>query len=431
MSHMRVRADVSRRQFLQYSGSMMLGGSLLAACAGTGGSGSSGGSSDLPALTQWYHQYGEPGTHDAVLKYAKQYDKAKVSVSWLPGTGNEYPDKVRSALLGSNPPDVFENSSLSLDQVKAGLLAPLDDIIADVKSDFKPASLAPFTVNGKVYGIKMINDPTFVYYRKSMFQQAGLDIPKTIDDLIAAAKKLTTSDRKGIYVGPDGGVNALYLIAGWASGGDYLSSDNKIAFNTDRMAAAYQKLHELSTSGGILPDAPTFWWDSSTFQQGQVAMQWCGLWAMPLIKKSAVGDDFGVFPFPALDAQSQPATINGGWAQMVSAKSKNLDAAKAYVKWLWVTNSTIQKDWNVGYGFHVPPRISTSAQTDKLTQGQAADAVDILNKYGHAVSPLWNAAMDTALQNAVSQIVKTGQNAKATLDAAAEKCNSELQKELS
>jgi multiple sugar transport system substrate-binding protein len=431
MSHMRVPADISRRRFLQYSGSMMLGGSLLAACAGTGGSGSSGGSSDLPALTQWYHQYGEPGTHDAVLKYAKQYDKAKVSVSWLPGTGNEYPDKVRSALLGSNPPDVFENSSLSLDQVKAGLLAPLDDVIADVKSDFKPASLAPFTVNGKVYGIKMINDPTFVYYRKSMFQQAGLDIPKTMDDLIAAAKKLTTSDRKGIYVGPDGGVSALYQIAGWASGGDFLSSDNKILFNTDRMAAAYQKLHDLNASGGVLPDAPTFWWDSSTFQQGQVAMQWCGLWAMPLIKKSAVGDDFGVFPFPALDTQSQPATVNGGWAQMVSAKSKNLDAAKAYVKWLWVTNSTIQKDWNVGYGFHVPPRVSTSAETDKLKQGQAADAVDILNKYGHAMSPIWNAAMDTALQNAVSQIVKTGQNAKATLDAAAEKCNSELQKELS
>lgn len=431
MSHMRVRADLSRRRFLQYSGSMMLGGSLLAACAGTGGSGNGGGNSGLPALTQWYHQYGEPGTHDAVLKYAKQYDKAKVTVSWLPGTGNEYPDKVRSALLGSNPPDVFENSSLSLDQVKAGLLAPLDDVIADVKSDFKPASLAPFTVNGKVYGIKMINDPTFVYYRKSMFQQAGLGIPKTIDDLIAAAKKLTTSDRKGIYVGPDGGVNALYQIAGWAAGGDFLSSDNKIVFNTDRMAAAYQKLHELSTSGGILPDAPTFWWDSSTFQQGQVAMQWCGLWAMPLIKKSAVGDDFGVFPFPALDAQSQPATVNGGWAQMVSAKSKNLDAAKAYVKWLWITNSTIQKDWNVGYGFHVPPRVSTSAETDKLKQGQAADAVDILNKYGHAMSPIWNAAMDTALQNAVSQIVKTGQNARATLDAAAEKCNSELQKELS
>src|SRR6266581_2649023 len=190
----------SRRRFLQYSGSMALSGSLLAACAGTGsgGASSSGGSSgSLPSLQHWYHQYGEVGTHEAVLKYAKQYTKANVTVNWVPGTGNEYPNKVRAALLGSNAPDVFENASLSLDQVKAGLLEPLDDVIADVKSDFKPASLAPFTVNGKVYGIKMINDPTFIYYRKSMFQKAGVQPPTTIDELITVAKKLSSGNQKG------------------------------------------------------------------------------------------------------------------------------------------------------------------------------------------------------------------------------------------
>ena len=427
-----IPASLSRRRFLQYTGSLTLGSSLLAACAGTGsGGGSSTASSgSTPALTQWYHQYGEKGTHEAVLKYAKDYTKAKVTVSWVPGTGNEYPDKVRAALLGSKAPDVFELPGISVDQVKAGLLEPLDDLIADVKSDFNPASLAPFTVNGKIYGIKMINDPTFIYYRKSMFQQAGVQVPQTIDELITVAKKLTNGSRKGIYIGPDGGVNALYLIAGWASGGDFLSPDNKVVFNTDRMAAAYEKIYQLNASGATLPDAPTFWWDPSSFEQGTVAMQWCGLWAMPGIKASAVGNDFGIFPFPALDSQSKPATINGGWAELVNAKSANKQAAKDYVKELWITNSQVQTDWNVGYGFHVPPRISTSATTDKLKVSPASDAVDILNKYGHANSPYWNAAMDTALQTAVSNIVKGSKNPRAELDAAAAKANAELQKEL-
>ncbi len=429
-----IPASLSRRRFLQYSGSLTLGSSLLAACAGTGSGGSSsstassGGST--PTLTQWYHQYGEKGTHEAVLKYAKDYTKAKVNVSWVPGTGTEYPDKVRAALLGSKAPDVFELPSISVDQVKAGLLEPLDDLIADVKTDFNPASLAPFTVNGKVYGIKMINDLTFVYYRKSMFKQAGLEIPKTIDDLIAAAKKLTNGNRKGIYIGPDGGVDALNQIAGWSSGGDFISGDNKIVFNTDRMAAAYEKIHELNASGGVLPDAPTFWWDSSSFQQGTVAMQWCGLWAMPLIRASQVGDDFGIFPYPALDAQGKPATVNGGWAEIVNAKSPNKQAAKDYVKELWITNTQVQTDWNVAYGFHVPPRTSTSTQTTKLKSSPASDAVDILNKYGHATPPLWNNAMDTALRTAVSNIVKGSKNGRAELDAAAAKANAELQKEL-
>src|SRR6266700_391724 len=414
---------LSRRRFLQYSGSMALGSSFLAACAGTG-SGATGGSttsSSGPALQQWYHQYGEVGTHEAVLKYAKEYTKAKVTVSWVPGTGDDYGNKVHAALLGSNPPDVFELPGVGVDLVKAGAVEPLDDLIADVKSDFTPASLAPFVVDGKTYGIKMINDPTFVYYRKSLFQKAGLQPPTTVDELIKAAKTLSSGKMKGIYIGPDGGVDALQFMALWSSGGDLLSADNtKVTFNTDRTAQALLKIHELNASGGVLPDAPTFWWDPSAFTQGLVAMQWCGLWAMPGITK-VLGDDFGIFPFPALDAKGTPATINGGWAEMVSAKSKNKDAAKDYVKYLWVTNAAVQKDWNVGYGFHVPPRNTTAAATDKLKSGSAAQAVDILTKYGHAISPYFDASMQTAYTDAVSTIVKSGgSNALSVLNTAAD-----------
>ena len=420
---------ISRRRFLQSSGAAFgtatLSSSLLAACAGTSGT---PGSSNT-TLQQWYHQYGETGTHEAVLRYAKSFTKANVNVSWIAGTGNAYPDKVRAALLGSNPPDVFELPSISVAQVKAGQLEPLDDIIADVKSDFLPADLAPFTVDGHVYGIKMISDTTFIYYRKSLFQKAGLQIPTTVDELITAAKKLTTGTMKGLYLGPDGGASALAYIAGWAAGGDFISSENKIVFNTDRMAAAYEKIYELNVSGGVLPDAPTFWWDPSSFTQGTVAMQWCGLWAMPGITK-ALGDDFGIFPWPALDAQSQPATVNGGWAEMAAAKGKNVARAKELVKALWIESTQTQTDWNVGYGSHVPPRTSIANQTTKLQSSPASDAVNILNKYGHATPTLWDAAMDTALSSAVSSIVKDGKNALSLLNQAAEKCNAELQQEL-
>lgn len=432
MAQGRSLPSISRRRFLQSSGAVVgasaLGSSFLAACAGTSGTGS--GNSSLPTLQQWYHQYGEAGTHDAVLRYAKAFTKANVNVSWIAGTGNAYPDKVRAALLGSNPPDVFELPSLSVSQVKAGQLEPLDDIIADVKSDFLPADLVPYTVDGHVYGIKMLSDPTFIYYRKSLFQKAGItQVPTTVDELITVAKKLTSGNVKGIYLGPDGGVSALYQIAGWATGGDFISADNKVVFNTDRMAAAYEKLHELNVSGGVLPDAPTFWWDPSSFTQGLCAMQWCGLWAMPGITK-AIGDDFGIFPWPALDAQSQPATVNGGWAEMVAAKGKNVAVAKELVKALWITGTQTEIDWNVGYGFHVPPRNSTAQQTTKLQSSPASDAVTILNKYGHAMPATWDAAMDTALTNAVSSIAKDGKNALSLLNQAADQCNTELQQEL-
>jgi len=423
-------ASISRRRFLQSSsaalGTAAFGSAFLAACAGTGVT--SNGS--LPGIAQWYHQYGETGTHEAVQRYAKAFSKANVNVSWIAGTGNAYPDKVQTALLGSNPPDVFELPNLSVSMVKAGLVEPLDDVIGDAKSDFLAADLTPFTVDGKIYGVKMISDPTFVYYRKSMFQEAGItEPPKTVDELIAITKKLAKGNRKGIYIGPDGGVSALSYIIAWAAGGDFISSDNKIAFNTDRVAAAYLKLHELNATGAVLPDAPTYWWDPASFIQGSCAMQWCGLWAMPGIKQK-LGDDFGIFPWPALDSQSQPATVNGGWAEMVAAKGKNIAVAKELVKALWVENTQTQIDWNVAYGFHVPPRATIASKTTQLQSGPAADAVDFLNKYGHATPTLWDTAMDTALTDAVSNIVKNGGNALSLLNQAAEKCNTELQKEL-
>jgi multiple sugar transport system substrate-binding protein len=147
---------------------------------------------------------------------------------------------------------------------------------------------------------------------------------------------------------------------------------------------------------------------------------------MPGITK-ALGDDWGIFPWPGLDAQSKPATTFGGWAEMVWAKSKNLDAAKQYVKYLWVDNSDVQIDWNVGYGFHVPPRASTVAKADKLKTGPAADAVQILNNYGHALSPYWDSAMQTALDTALSNVLKNNANPASELKTAADKASTELQ----
>ncbi|MBV9617320.1 MAG: sugar ABC transporter substrate-binding protein, partial [Ktedonobacteraceae bacterium] len=103
----RFPTSFSRRRFLQYTGSAALGGSLLSACAGTNNGSNTGGNSSLPSLSQWYHQYGETGTHEAVQRYAKEYTKASVKVNWVAGTGNAYPDAVRAGLLGSKATDVF------------------------------------------------------------------------------------------------------------------------------------------------------------------------------------------------------------------------------------------------------------------------------------------------------------------------------------
>jgi multiple sugar transport system substrate-binding protein len=379
-------------------------------------------------IKQWYHQYGEAGTQDAVQRYADEYHQLHpditIEINWVLG---DYQTKLSAALQTNDAPDVYETSPfVTADLVQANQVADLSDLYTpDVIKDFG-ASMGFVTINGKPYGVKMINDPIALYYRKSVLDAAGVKPPTTMDELIAAAKKLTTNKQSGLFMGNDYGKDArIAKMVIFSAGGD-LTKDGKAAFNTDRVAQAWAKLKELVDSGSLLVGSPTDWWDPSALTDGTAAMQLCGMWALPGVKK-ALGDDFGVIPWPGLDASGTPASTLGGWSEVVNPKSANLDAAKAFVKWEWIENAKIQQDWSVAYGFHIPPRASVAASTDALGKGQAADFIALTTKYAKLEGgPFWTPAMDQALIDQISNILTNGADPKQAMDTAAQKINALL-----
>lgn len=389
---------------------------------------------DKIRLSQWYHQYGEDGTQDAAKRYAAQYTTenpgVEIEMVWTPGDyeGTALPN----ALLTDKGPDVYEGHP-SVAMVRAGQIEPVDDLFTpEIKADFHPNNLATNTIGGKVYGVKMIDDMGLLYYRKSVLQAAGVNPPTTMDELIAAAKKLNSGRQQGLFLGNDGGIAALNTIAPWSAGSDFIdTTNNTVVFNNARTVLAYQKVKEINDSGALLVGAPTDWWDPSAFTQGLVAMQWTGLWAMPGITK-ALGDDFGVVPWPALDATGTPTTFWGGWTEMVNPKGehKNVAEAKKFLNWLWIQKTDLQKDWALAYGFHVPPRLSAAASAEPLKTGPASEAVTILGKYGKILPPQWTAAMTTILDDSITNIVKNGADATQEVASAAKKCQDELTKSL-
>jgi multiple sugar transport system substrate-binding protein len=416
--------DWDRRSVLRAAGGIAALGGLagLTGCGSNNGRGG-GGSGSGPALSQWYHQYGEAGTLQAAKRYAKAYTKADVSIQWIPGTG--YPDKLASGLLSSSGPDVFEFHP-NVAMVQAKQVVPLDDIIADAKSDFTDQDLKANSWDGKVYGIRMIDDPQFLYYRKSLLAQANVTPPTTLAELIDAAHKLTTGKVKGLYLGLKSDTVAQPLI--WSTGQDLLTADHKVGFASDDTVEALKLLRELYKSGSLLQGPPTDYWDPSSIDQGLCAMQFGGLWSMPVIQKT-LNDDIGILPWPkSVGAKARQVVYNGGWSTYVSAKSKNIDAAKEFVKWLWITNKAYQEDWCLSYGFHIPPRKSLAAKATKLQSGTAAEAVKIFNENGIYDDPAFTPAMQTALFDAVSNVAVSGKDPKAQLDTAVSRIDTELKK---
>jgi len=409
----------SRRSIFRAAAGMAAAGTL-AACGGNNGRGGSGGSGKN--LTQMFHAYGEAGTEQAIKRYAKAYSKANVATQWI--TSSDYESKLFATLLTKNAPDMFEFHP-QIQMVKSGQVADLSDIIDPVKADFNPADIASHTVDGKIYGVRMIDDPQFFFYRPSLLEKAGVKVPETLDELIEAAAKLTTGKVKGLYIGND--LHAVINPMIWSAGADTLNAQNQIAYHTPGVIEGIKKMRKLFTSGHLLLDAPTDYWDPSALNQGLCAIQFCGMWAMPQFQK-ALGDDIGIFPFPKTIDSGKQSVYNGGWSMFVNAKGANVDAAKEYVKWLWIDQKKDQEDWATSYGFHIPPRASIAAGATKLKSGLPAEGVKLFNEFGHFDNIGWTQAMITALEDVFANSVRKGGDPEASLDKADTAVNRELKK---
>ncbi|WP_420632261.1 ABC transporter substrate-binding protein [Candidatus Leptofilum sp.] len=382
---------------------------------------------DEIVIQHWYHQYGEEGTFDAVVRYAEEYSAmtpgVRVEVTWVPG---DYFAALNSALLTDEGPDVFELQTVTLDRVEAGQLEPLDDLFEGVLDDFNQTAMQRVIIDDTIYGVPMIMDPQFVYYRKSMFEEAGVDVPQTMEELIAATQALDTGRVKGLYLSNDlGATSYLLYMSTWAANTEFIDG-NQIVFNTEDNVRMWQMKQDLVNTGSMLVGATTEWWDPGAFNDGLTAMQWCGLWAMPGIIDALGADDVGVMPWPALDENATPSVWIGGWNQSVNANSNHVDAAKDYVRWLWIENAETQIDWNLGYGFHVPPRASIAAQAEVLKDGPAAEVLEMLPLYGKTTPVTWTGAMDSIYQDAHSEVLLNGADPAEQLSVAEEAAQSEL-----
>ncbi|KAB1979968.1 ABC transporter substrate-binding protein [Streptomyces triticiradicis] len=392
----------------------------LAACGSNNGR--SGGGSSGKELVQYFHAYGEAGTEQAIKRYAKAYDKAEVTTQWI--TGSDFESKLFASLLTKNAPDVFEFHP-QIQLVKSGQVADLSDIVDPVKDDFNPADIASHTVDGKIYGVRMIDDPQFFFYRPSLLEKAGVEVPTTLDELVEAAAKLTTDKVKGLFIGND--LHAVINPMIWSAGADTLDEKNRIAYHTEGVKEGLKKMRGLFTSGHLLLDAPADYWDPSAIDQGLCAIQFCGMWAMPQMQK-ALGDDIGVFPFPKVTDSGKPSVYNGGWSMFVNAKGKDVDLAKEYVKWLWIDRKKYQEDWSLSYGFHIPPRSSLAASAGKLKSGLPAEGVKLFGEYGHFDNIGWTQSMITALEDVFADCVRKDGDPEAALDKADVTVNRELEK---
>src|SRR2546421_8037300 len=230
---------------------------------------------------------------------------------------------------------------------KAGWLADISGFMKDlnltapdlVESDFSAAGLS-YAKNdkGQMLSLPWSVDYFILYYNKEIFAKAGVQVPKTLDEMNALAEKLTDA-KAGIhgYVGR-GLKNANMTL--WTNyflnyGGEFLDAKGNIL--TDGPEAIEATKSYVASNKSSPPGVAGFNWMESlaSFAQGRAAMWVDGVGWAPGVENpnsSRVVGKVGYAMVPAGPKGQYSATYGDGIG--IPAAGKNKEAAYLLCQWV-------------------------------------------------------------------------------------------------
>jgi len=285
--------------------------------------------------------------NDMAGKFQEAYPNINIEVEKIKDD-SEYWNAMKMRASANQLPDVMFNKPFTLSRFKDYLI-DLSDLDATRNNELA----AGYGLDGKILGIPMTAGYEYVYYWKDMFEEAGVEVPTTWDQLKEVSKTLQDYYGKD---NPDFMAIALGAKDEWPDypfmefmpaleGGngqnwnDMAKTDAPFAADTD-IAKAYQKAYDLFTSGVFGKDPLGLGSDQATalFAQKQAAITALGDWGLQNIQNGT--DDYsqlGTFYLPARNTESDPfrVIVQGDSFMGITTHSKNPEAAKAFVEWFY------------------------------------------------------------------------------------------------
>jgi multiple sugar transport system substrate-binding protein len=334
---------------------------------------------------------------DALIAMLPEFEKQTgIKATYEVAPENDFRVKLNAQLAaGDGSVDIFMTGPSTNWEYSAGKwienLQPYIDNPKLTSAEWDFADLFPNAVNvnrwtgqefgglgkGPLYAIPMNEEGYSLAYRKDVLDKAGVKVPQTVDELIAAATKLNGYDMdgkklSGIVV--RGQEFWPTLITGYGSvlaayGGKDLNPDGSSAADSPQAIEATRKWVQLLKAGPS--DIASYGWEQAQadFAAGNAAFlldadHMAETFENP--KKSQVVGKVGYALAP-----SGPAGRGSGiwlWSLGINAFSKNKDAAWLFIEW---ASSKDVMARTVPYGNINPTRksVANSPQMTKLVAG--------------------------------------------------------------
>lgn len=330
-----------------------------------------------------------------------------------PWDGGAYSENLFNAKMGGGDVDcatwkltstpLFVNNDLLAD------LTPMIDAWAD-KDDIDENMydvMRQASGTDEIYVMPWNVQVLYVYYRPSIFEEAGVEVPKTYDEFLTAIEKCTM-DKDG-----DGKTDVYGFGMRGAKGGQepwgsfiYGRGGSFEDMTTAESVKGMQDFIDIYTKGYVPPTAAGDGFNEiiANFKSGLTAMT-IHHTGSSADMEATFGDDVSAFPFPAGKGQW---TSMGDTETVIFESCENKEAAFEWVSYLAAGEG--QKMWCEGTG-NVP--VSKTVQAGDFFQnnrfmkasidGQSyAGIFPILDTTTEWISTVWPETMSQALSGSIS-----------------------------
>ncbi len=253
------------------------------------------------SLWHSYRAQEKKAIEGVVEKYNAKGGQIQIKLLYVPY--DAFPDKITAAVPRGKGPDLFIFAQDRVgDWAVSEFIEPLDFWLTDeLRDSFLEPTVEALTYDDSVYGLPMTFKMVALFYNKKLVKAP----PKTTDELIATAKKLTDPSQKRyglVYENAN-----FYYQGAWFQGYGAKVFDKKgrPLLASKESIASLTFAQELARKHRIMPEEISSVLVSTLFNNGQAAMAIDGPWFIGSIDK---GVDFGVAVLPEISATGKPAT---------------------------------------------------------------------------------------------------------------------------
>ena len=363
-----------------------------------------------------------PYFEQVVADFEKSHPGINIKLEVVPW--NDMQQRLITDLAADSAPDLaIIGTRWLVDFVAQDAVDSLDGYMdQEFKSRFIPVFFSPGVLNGKTYGLPVAASARAMFYNKDLLSRAGMSVPKTWDEMLSVARKISAlgGGVRGFGLqGKEIETDVYFYYAFWSYGGKLIDADGTSGLDSEagyKAAALYKKMID----EGLTQDGVTDYTREDVqnlFIEGRLGFVFSLPFLPGQIKERNPDLQFGVAAIPRADEQVTYGVTDSivmfSGARNKSESWKFLDFAFSD-KW--------RREFTVTEGF-LPVNVSVSRDPHFVNDPYLKEFSKLLPNARFAPTiEGWEEIAQTVV-DALQRVYTNAQTPKVALDEAASRIN--------